>query len=215
MHRRLDARAHLVDVRGGIERIGSLLLDQLPRELELGLLDLAFRDLDLLDRPHLAGVKKLLHDEALQNRPDHHDVLLAARAIATDGAALGLAQRAGEQRIRLGAPLVGSEVVGLVEEYRIDRLDRHEFGDLRAVRPRLLHRLELLGGEHHILVLRELIPLHHVFARHGHVLFDAEVLLPEPGPASLVEEIEGDRMTCLGRGIELHRNRHESKGNRQ
>ena len=68
------------------------------------------------------------------DRADHHDVLLAARGPAAERAALGLAQRLGEQRIGLGAALVGREVVRLVEVHRVDRLDRHELGDLGRVR---------------------------------------------------------------------------------
>ncbi len=36
LHRGLDARAHVVRVGGRIERLGGLLLDQLLRELQLG-----------------------------------------------------------------------------------------------------------------------------------------------------------------------------------
>ena len=114
----------------GIERVGRLLLDQLLRELQLGGLHVGLRDLDVLDRPHLAGVEELLHDQAVLDRADHHDVLLAARGPAAERAALRLAQRLREQRVRLGAALVGREVVGLVEVHRVDRLDRHELGDL-------------------------------------------------------------------------------------
>src|SRR5438093_9060709 len=134
-------------LRGGIEGFGRLLLDQLLRELQLRVLDLPLRYVNLLDRPHLAGVEKLLHDQAPRRRPDHHDVLLAARRPASDRAALRLAQRAGEQRVRLGAPFVGSEVVRLVEVHRVDGGDRDEFGDLRAMRSRFLQRLEPVGSE--------------------------------------------------------------------
>ena len=175
LHRRLDARAHVVGVRGRVELVGGLLLDQLLRELQLHVLDVGLGNVDVLDRPHLGGVEELLHDErvavAVRDRADHHDVLLAARGPAADRAAVGLAQRLREQRVRLRPALVGREVVGLVEEYRVDGLDRHEFRDVRGVGAGLLQRLQLLGREHHVLVLRELVALDHVLARDRHSSF--------------------------------------------
>src|SRR6266704_1451836 len=101
LHRGFDPRAHFVGVQGGIEFVGSLLLDQLLGELELRVLHLGLRDLDLLHLPHLA-------------RADHPDVLLAAGAPAAERAAAGLAQRPREQRVRFRPALVRGEVVGLV-----------------------------------------------------------------------------------------------------
>src|SRR5438046_1380639 len=82
-----------------------------PCELELGIPHVGFRNLQVLDRPHLAGVQELLHDEPVVDRADHHDVLLAAGGPAPQRAALRLAQPAREQRERLGSALVGCEVV--------------------------------------------------------------------------------------------------------
>src|SRR5581483_1853082 len=65
LHRGLDALLHLVLVRGGVEGFGGLLLDQLARELQLGVLDLGLGDLDVADLPHLVGVEQLLHHEAV------------------------------------------------------------------------------------------------------------------------------------------------------
>src|SRR6185503_19815021 len=117
-----------------VESLGGLLLDDLLRELELGVLHLGPRDLDFRDRAHFGGVEELLHHQAVGavpfDRPDHDDVLLAARGPAAERAAPGLAQRAREKRVRLGAALVGRQVISLVEVDRVDRLDRHELGDV-------------------------------------------------------------------------------------
>ena len=114
-----------------------------------------------------------------------------------------------EQRVGLGAALVGREVVGLVEVHRVDRFERHELGDLGHVRAGLLHRLQLLGREHHVLVLREFVALDHVLARDRHFFLDADVLLLQPRAAGLVQQVEGDRLARLGGRIELHRDRHQ------
>src|SRR5215471_17244890 len=50
-----------------------------------------------------------------------------------------IAQRFLEQRIRFRAALVGREVVGLVEEHRIDRRDRHELVDVGGAGAGFLH----------------------------------------------------------------------------
>src|SRR6185369_11550194 len=196
--RGVDPLSHFVLVRGRVELVGSLLLDQLLRELELGVLHLGLRDVDFLDRAHFGGIEELLHHQGggavLLDRPDHDDVLLAARRPAAERAAAGLAQRAREKRIRLGAALVGCEVIGLVEVDRIDRLDRHELGDVGRVGPGLLHRLQLLRREHHVLVLGELVALHHLLARDRDLLLHAEVLLLEPRAAGLVQQVEGNRL---------------------
>src|SRR6266581_2170147 len=215
LHGGLDAVAHLVLVCAGIEFVGSLLLDQLLRELELGVLHFRLRDLDLLDRSHFAGVEQLLHDQAVFDRSDHHDVLLAARRPATERAAIRLAQRFCKQRVGLRAAFVRGEVIGLVEIHRVDRFDRHEFGDVRRVRPRLLERLQLLGREHHVLVVGEFIALRHVLARDGNLFLHADVLLLEPRSAGLVQKVERDRAARLGGGVKLHRNRDQSERNRQ
>src|SRR5712691_4487504 len=143
--------------------------------------------LDLLDRSHLAGVEQLLHDQAVLDRADHHDVLLAARRPAAERAAIRLAQRFRKQRVGLRAAFVRSEVVGLVEIHRVDRFDRHEFRDIRRVRPRLLEGLKLLGREHHVLVVGEFIALRHVLARDRNLLLHADVTLLEPRSAGLVQ----------------------------
>src|SRR5678815_375547 len=77
LHRRLDARAHLVGVLRGIELVRRLLLDQLLRQLELGRLDVGLGDVDVAQRANFACVQKLLHDQTLDqvlDRPDHDDV---------------------------------------------------------------------------------------------------------------------------------------------
>ncbi len=77
--------------------------------------------------------------------------------------------------------------------------------------PDLLECLDLLGRELHVLILGELVALHHVVALDDGAVLEADVLLPEPRPASLVQEVEGDGGAGLSRGIELHRNGNQSE----
>jgi hypothetical protein len=61
-------RAHFVGVRSRVEPVGGLLLDQLPRELQLAVLYLGPGNVDVLDRSHFRRVEQLLHDEAVLAR---------------------------------------------------------------------------------------------------------------------------------------------------
>src|SRR5688572_19083824 len=81
----LDAAAVLVGVRVRIEALGSLLLDQLLRELHLLRFDLGLGNLDFGRRAHVRGEVQLLHRQHVVDRTDQHDVRLAARRPATDG----------------------------------------------------------------------------------------------------------------------------------
>src|SRR5262249_48500479 len=90
-----------------------------------------------------------------------------------------------------------------------NRFEWHELGDLGHVRADLFHRLQLFRREDDVLVLRELVALHDVFARDDDLLLDADVLLLEPRAAGLVQHVEGDRLARLGGRKQLHRDRYE------
>ena len=215
LHRCFYARAHLVGISARIEPVGGLLLDQLLRELELRVAHFGLRNVDVLDGAHFARVHELLHHQAVLDRADHDDVLLAARRPAAERTALRLAQRLGEKRIGLGAALVGREVIGFVEVHRVDGLDRHEFADVRRAGAGFLQSFQLLGREHHVLVLGELVAFDHVFARDRDLFLDAEILLAQARAARLVQQVERDGAARLGRRKELDRNRHQPERNRQ
>ena len=131
-------------------------------------------------------------------------------------AASGLPERLGQQRVRLRCrpcPARGSTPCRSTPGRRSNR---DELGDLDHVGADLLQRLELFRREDDVLVLRELVALHHVLARHDHALLRADVLLLEARAARrLVQQVEGDRAGGLRRGIELHRDRHEAERDRQ
>ena len=82
----------------------------------------------------LVLVAELLHDQPLLVGAQQHQVVLAARRVAGEGGAAGLPHGLGEQPVGSVAPLVGPQVVGLLEIDRVDLLARHELGDLDGVR---------------------------------------------------------------------------------
>jgi hypothetical protein len=136
-------------------------------------------------------------------------------AHGADRAALRVAQGLRQQRVGLGAALVGRDVVRLVEIHRIDGRDRHELVDVRDLGARLFHRLELVRVEHDVLVLGEFIALDHLIARDRDVFPHAEVLLPQARAAVLVQQVEGNGALRFRGGVELHRDRDQPERNRQ
>src|SRR5487761_54712 len=120
-----------------------------------------------------------------------------------DRAALGLLERLREERIGFRAALVGREIVSLVEVDRIDRLDGDELRDVDRVGAGLLHGLDLRRLEGDVLVLGELVTLHHVVALDDGAVLETDVLLPEARAAPFVQQVEGDRVPRLRRAVEL------------
>ena len=106
-----------------------------------------------------------------------YDVLLAAGSVPPDGRLSALPHAFGEQRVRLGAALVGAEEISLVVVDRINALRGHELADLDHLRAFFLHLLQLLGREGDVLILRELVTLDHVGPLHDHAFLGAKVLL--------------------------------------
>ena len=102
-------------------------------------------DVEVLQRAHFVGVEQLLQHQAVLGRPHLHHVLLAFPGPLGERAALALAHRLHQQRVRLAAALVGREEVGLVVEDRIDRLLGDEGDDVDGVAGAFLQRLELVG----------------------------------------------------------------------
>src|ERR1700730_7186677 len=158
---------------------------------------------------------QLLHREYVTDRAQQHDIRLAPGGPAAHGGPPGLFERLGEQSVRPAGAPVGCQVVGFVEIDRVYRLDRYEFRDLLGMGAGLLEGLDLIRGEGHVLILGELVTLHHVVTLDDGAVLRADVLLFEPRSASLVQEIERDCVAGLGRRVELHGNCDESEGDCQ
>src|SRR6266852_3868057 len=133
-----------------------------------------------------------MEHEALLVRPEQHELLLAARPIATDGYLLCPLHRFAEQAIGLVASLVRAEVISLRYVNPVDRARFDELDDLEAVRLGGLERVELFFGEEHVLVLRVLVSFDEVVAFDELVVRRAEYLLFDPALALRVDEVEAD-----------------------
>src|SRR5258706_2491815 len=212
----LDPLLDVVLVLLGLEVVLGDLLDDLLRQLKLGGLHLALRQFHVGERPHFGGVPQLLHDQAAAlDGPELHQVLLAARGVPGERGAAGGPHRLREQPISAVGPLLRCQVIRLVEIDRIDLLARDELADLDLLRRLLLQRLQLVGREGDVLVLPELVPLHHVVALDDHVLVArADVLLLQPALALGMEQVEGNRRLALRRREELDRDRDQAERDR-
>ena len=212
----LDERLHpaavRVGVRLGTEVVVRELIDELPRELDLG--GPRARRFgavgDLGEAPHLVGVVERVHHQPLVEGADQHDVLLAVTRPLRDRDLAGVVHRLHQQAVGLVGALLGTEVVGVLEVDRIDLGEGDELLDVdRAVRGGL-ERLQLLVGEEHVLFFRELVALHDLAALDDALAGRTEELLLDPAPAGLVQHVEGQRLGAR-RHVETYRNGHETE----
>src|SRR5690606_32525654 len=74
---------------------------------------------------------------------------------------------------------------------------------------------DLLVGELHVLVLGELVALHHLVALDHLAVLLADVLLLQARATTLVQQVEGNGVGCLGGGVQLDRNGHQAEGDGQ
>ena len=200
---------HLVLVFARLEGLAGDLIDQLVGQLQLGVAHLGHvGHRHLGDVPHLVGVQQLLHHQAVAagGRTDHHQVLLAPGGVAGQRRPPALAHHLGQQVVRLLPALLRRHVIRLVEVDRVHLVQRDELGDVHRLAGPFLQGLQLVGREHHVLVLGELVALHHVLARDDHFLARAQVLLLQPRAARLVEQVERDPAPLRLRGrVQLDR----------
>ena len=204
--------AILVGVPLGLEGLVRELPEELHRELELALPDLGRRPLvDLAEVAHLVGEVHRVEHEAALGGADQHQRLLAAHDELGQRHPVALRHRLGQESVRLLAPLVGAEVIGLLEVDRVDPVERHELGDVDDLRRLALERLELGVRDPDILILGELEALHEVAALDDLVVERTDILLPDAGAALGVQEVVGDALGGRGR-VEFDRDRHEAEG---
>ena len=151
--------------------------------------------------------------QPVRERPDQHQPLLAARHVLRERHHPGVAHRLGEQLVGLLAALVGSEVVRVLEVDGIDVGERHELLDVERLARGGLERLQLLVGEEHVLVLRDLVTLHQLAALDDALAARAPDLLLDARPADLVKHVEG-RLLGVRRDVEAYRNGHQPEADR-
>ena len=196
-----------------MELLGGAHLGELHGHLQLVVLHDRLAELELVDGADLVRIEELLHHQPLAERPQHHEVLLAARGVLRQRPAPRLLQRLRQQRVGAVAAFVGAEVVGLREIDRIDLRLREELGDVDALRRPLLERLQLLLGEEDVLAARELVALHDLVAGDAPLVLRTEELLLNPAAALPVQHVEADLFARFGGRKELHRNRDETERN--
>ena len=186
-----DSLLDVILVGLGLEGIHGALIDEELGEVELLRADLGRLERHLGKGPDLVGIEQLLHDDAALEGTEHDEVHLAAGGIAGQGDPLGLLHDLREKGVRLGSALVGPDVVRPIEVDGVHLRDRNELDDLDGLGRLLLERLELLGSEGDVAVLRELEALDHLVAGHDLAVLGADVLLLQPGAVLRVEHVEG------------------------
>ena len=201
-----DTLAVVVLVLLGLE-LGRQTLDQPVGHLDLtvGRFDVGPRQtVELLGAHDLVGEVHRRQDQRVTDRPHRRQVLLGAHHDPGDAHHSGVLHGRQQQAIRLGAPVVGHQVVRAVEEQRVDVVEPDEVLDVDGVRRLGIERLQLLGLDQHIVAGRDFVALDDLVVGDLLVLLRAVPLLVDPGAVRLVQLVE-PHVLLAHRGEQLHR----------
>ncbi len=172
------------------------LLDVVQR-LELGRADLVGPQQGLQDEQSVAGAQRrqpgaLTKGEVHQRRP------------------VALFEGRGEQAVGLRRRRIGFEIVGLLEQDRIDLLGGHELQHRDLVLLGGGELVEILVGEHHPLAVLGVVRLVDVLVGDDLTALGAHALIFDPPAVLRVHLVEGD-VVRLGGRIHLHRDVDEAE----
>src|SRR4051794_19117042 len=217
----LDEREHLLAV-GVVVLVRLPLagqrLDELLGDRELAVVGLRLAGgvelVDALGVDDLVGEDHRRHPEHVAvHGTDRDEALLLADDDAGDGDLARLAHRLQQQPVGLGATGAGREVVGVVVEQRVDRVEVDEVLDLD--RPGLLRieRLELRRLDDDVAVRGDLIALDDLVVGHLLARRRVDALLLDAHARALVELVEAHRLAA-DRAVELDGDRDQPEADR-
>src|SRR5215211_547117 len=199
----------LLGVEPGVKGV-----DQLLGDLRLLLAGPLAGDRDV----ELAGVDDLVVEahrvegEHAVERAHRGEVLAIVEGEAADADPLGLLERLAEHPVRL--PVVtAADVVGLVEEDRIDLVLGREVLELDHLAARAGGDLDLVLLEDDVLVLGHLEALDHLLVGHLLALLRADAAVLDAGAVAHVDLMEADGLR-LRRRVELDRHVREAEADR-
>ena len=173
------------------------------RHLDLGVLDLAGLDREV-GRADLVGPHhRLQHDHVVRD-PQHGDRGALPQRDGDHGHPVGVEQRLAQQGVGLGAGLLRLEVVGLLEQHRVDLVAGHELLDRDLARRRRGQLGHVVVGEDDHLAVLGLVALGDVGVRDLLAVDRADPLVLDPA-AVLGVHLAERHVVRLGRGVELHR----------
>ena len=182
--------AVVVFERLGTPRLGEV-LDQ-----GLGHLDLLRAELGVrVDRlevggPDLVGPVHRLQDEDLVLEPQRSEMLLVAEADLRDADLVLIGECLAQQRVGLRAGLVRDQVVGLLEQDRVDLVEVDELHDVDRAAGFHRHLVEVVVGEDDVAVLLVLVALHDVLEGDLFAVLLAHPLVTDPPVVGVVELVE-------------------------
>src|SRR3569833_834697 len=155
-----DPRFHLVGVGARVEAIGSLLVDELLGQLQLRIPYFRILHFQVAQRLDFRCALQLVQNEGVSHGTQNDYVVPATRRPTAYPASLALTQSRRKQCVWFGTALVGCQVVRRVELARVYLGQGHELLDVDTLGAGLLERLDLLRGDHDVLVFGELVALH-------------------------------------------------------
>jgi hypothetical protein len=197
--------------------VGGQRIDQLLRHLDLALVDphLVVREhaVEVVGLDDLVGEAHRGHSQHAVHRSDRRQVLLVSQHEARDRDLALLLHRLDEQRVSLLGAGVGTEVVGLVEVDRVDLVEIDEVLDLDRAGLLRVELLELLAGQHDVLVGADLIALDDLLVGDFLAVLLRDALVADARPVSLAQLLEAHRL-LRRRAVELHGHVQEPEADR-
>ena len=157
--------------------------------------------LDTYVRPLLAISEQRVRDDPLaQGHGDH-------------GHPVGLHERLAQQGVRLGAGLLGLEVVALLEQHRVDLVGRHELDHVDLVARGHRQGVQVLVGEGDQLAVVGLVALDDVGVLDLLPVQRARPLVLDPATVGRMHLVEPD-VVVGRRRVRLHRDAHQTERHR-
>ena len=173
--------------------VGRQRLDQLPGHLQLPVRHLgvgAGQAVERLGRHDLVGEEQRLEAQHVAHRPDGGQVLLGPQHQPGDGHLVGVLHRLEEQRVGLRRPLLRHQVVGPLVVDRVDLVEVDEVLDVDRPGGLGVERLELLRGDDHVPVGRDLEALDDLLVGHLLAGLGRHPLLADAGARPLLQLVE-------------------------
>jgi hypothetical protein len=158
----------------------------------------------ILTSADLVGPHHRLHDDHVVAHPKHCRGRPLPERDRDDGHPVGVEQCLPQQRVGLGAGRLGLEVVGLLEQHRVDLIAGDELLDRDLPRRRRRQLGQVVVGEDDHLAVLGLVALGDVGVGDLLAVDRADPLVLDPAPVLGVHLAER-HVVALGRRVELHR----------
>src|SRR6266540_2560351 len=164
-------------------------------------------------RTDLVGPEHRLQHEDVVAQAQGGQVLLVAEGNLGEGDLAVVHHGLAQQLVGLEAGRLGHQVIGLLEENRVDLVGVDEALDLDRLGAGHRQGVELLLGQGHVVVLLVLVALDDLGILDLFAVDRADALVADAAAVGLVELVEAEAL-LLGGAVHAHRDRHQPERDR-